>query len=120
LVLQARQAGSRRAPGTHTLTHTPDHAQAQQQGRAPWALSFSYGRALQASVLKLWAEDRSRAADAQAVAVALVKANAAAARGLYEGPHPSLTAAAPASLHETFRGHRSDTDAAQPAAVAAV
>ena len=31
----------------------------------PWHLSFSYGRALQASVLELWAADRADAAKQQ-------------------------------------------------------
>ena len=39
-----------------------------QQGRGfPWALSFSFGRALQASVLKLWSEGHQRGADMQQV-----------------------------------------------------
>jgi hypothetical protein len=38
--------------------------------------------------------------------VALVRANSAAARGVYEGPHPSVTPSAAGSLKETFRGHR--------------
>eukprot|EP00877_Chromochloris_zofingiensis_P013601 jgi/Chrzof1/8495/Cz03g13070.t1_FBA1[v5.2] len=61
------------------------------QSRAPWALSFSFGRALQASVLKLWGEDRSRVQEAQAMAVALAAANSAASLGQYKGPHPSVT-----------------------------
>lgn len=36
------------------------NALARQQGRAPWSLSFSFGRALQASVLKIWSADRSK------------------------------------------------------------
>ena len=34
--------------------------QAQQSGCCPWALSFSFGRALQHSVLKTWAADTSK------------------------------------------------------------
>jgi fructose-bisphosphate aldolase class I len=34
-------------------------------GRAPWELSFSFGRALQAPVLKAWKGDASNLADAQ-------------------------------------------------------
>jgi fructose-bisphosphate aldolase class I len=79
--------------------------QAQQQGRAPWALSFSFGRALQASVLQIWSADAARSAEARAMAAALAAVNAAAARGAYQGPHPSL-ATGGSSLHETFRGHR--------------
>ena len=34
-------------------------------GPKPWALSFSFGRALQASVLKIWKGDDKNKADAQ-------------------------------------------------------
>lgn len=68
----------------------------------PWALSFSYGRALQASVLKLWSADRSATQPAQQMAAALAAANGAATCGAYSGPHPSITSAD--SLRETFRG----------------
>jgi hypothetical protein len=88
----------------------PPHTQAQQEGRAPWALSFSFGRGLQASVLKLWSDAPP------SMAAALAKANAAAARGAFEGLHPSITSAAGATLHETFRGWRTDV---APAPVAA-
>lgn len=69
----------------------------------PWALSFSFGRALQASVLRLWADDSSNAPRAQRMAEALAAANSAASRGKYSGPHPSVLKS-DGSLHETFRG----------------
>jgi len=78
---------------------------AREQGRAPWSLSFSFGRALQASVLNIWAADQSRVPEAQAMAVALARANAMAARGAWASSgerHPSPSGA---SLVETFRGH---------------
>jgi hypothetical protein len=71
---QASQPGTSpgRCPsrtGTHTHAHTHAHThspQASQPGTScPWSLSFSYGRALQHSVLKLWAADQTRTADAQ-------------------------------------------------------
>jgi fructose-bisphosphate aldolase class I len=58
---------------------------------APWALTFSYGRALQSATLKKWAGAPRGSADwdaAQAVLVALAKANSAAQQGKYVGPHP--------------------------------
>ena len=64
------------------------------------------GRALQASVLKIWSADKSKAAEAQQMAVALAAANAAASLGRYEGPHPSALKGD--SLREVFRGWRSD------------
>mmetsp|Transcript_31136 Transcript_31136/g.69204 ORF Transcript_31136/g.69204 Transcript_31136/m.69204 type:complete len:363 (+) Transcript_31136:59-1147(+) len=76
---------------------------ARQGGRpCPWSLSFSYGRALQHSVLKLWAADQSKVQEAQAVAVALAAANSRASLGRYAGSHPSK--AEPGSLYESFRG----------------
>lgn len=39
----------------------------QYPGKKPWALSFSYGRALQASVLKAWAGKDENVAAAQKV-----------------------------------------------------
>jgi fructose-bisphosphate aldolase class I len=92
--------------------------QAQQQGKAPWSLSFSYGRALQASVLKIWSADSSRAAEAKQMAVALAAANAAAVRGKYDaaGKHPSVTS--DSSLREAFRGWHGPTASAPAAAVA--
>jgi fructose-bisphosphate aldolase class I len=44
------------------------------------------------------------------MAAALAAANAQATMGQYEGPHPSVTSAA-GSLHETFRGWRTDVKA---------
>jgi fructose-bisphosphate aldolase class I len=47
----------------------------------PWPLSFSYGRGLQASALKLWAKDRGNIAAAQAKLLERAKANSQAALG---------------------------------------
>ena len=111
------------------------------KGRAaPWALSFSFGRALQArsemmlrtvvqviplqpvccwcandcicsmaqaSVLKVWSEDRQATHEAKAMAAALAAANSKATMGKYCGPHPSITSGEQ-SLRENFRGWRTD------------
>ena len=50
---------------------------------APWKLSFSYGRALQAAPLKAWAGDHDKLAAAQAALMARAKANGAATLGQY-------------------------------------
>jgi fructose-bisphosphate aldolase class I len=57
---------------------------------APWALTFSYGRALQAPVLKLWAADPvGNFKAAQELLVALAKVNAEAQLGTWNGKdHP--------------------------------
>jgi fructose-bisphosphate aldolase class I len=54
----------------------------------PWALTFSYGRALQTSTLKTWAGKPEAWKDAQDVLVSLAKANSEACQGKYKGPHP--------------------------------
>jgi fructose-bisphosphate aldolase class I len=50
---------------------------------APWKLSFSYGRALQAAPLKAWAGDSDNLAAAQAALMERAKANGAATLGQY-------------------------------------
>lgn len=57
--------------------------------RAPWSLTFSYGRALQMAVLKTWGGDDANKPAAQELLAKLAKANGTAQLGKYEGPHPS-------------------------------
>lgn len=71
----------------------------------PWALSFSYGRGLQASVLKLWSEKASDE-ECMKMAVAVAEANGLASRGEFNGKHPSITGLG--SLQESFRGWRTE------------
>jgi fructose-bisphosphate aldolase, class I len=52
-------------------------------GDAPWELSFSYGRALQAAALKAWAGREDTAREAQAIFEHRARCNAAARRGRY-------------------------------------
>lgn len=54
-------------------------------GKKPWALSFSYGRALQASVLKAWQGKDENVLAAQKVFAQRAQANGAACQGKYEG-----------------------------------
>lgn len=59
----------------------------------PWALTFSYGRALQASVLRAWGGKKENVAAGQAELLKRAKANALAAQGKYEpGSIPSFAA----------------------------
>jgi fructose-bisphosphate aldolase, class I len=60
-------------------------------GARPWALSFSYGRALQAPVLKAWRGDAGNVAKAQQALRHRALMNSAAARGEYR---PELDRAA--------------------------
>ena len=74
------------------------HAINAVQGKKPWALTFSYGRALQQSVLKAWAGKRENAAEAQRQLIIRAKANSEAAMGKYAGSG-AAGAAASSSLH---------------------
>jgi fructose-bisphosphate aldolase class I len=53
-------------------------------GGAPWELSFSYGRALQATALKVWAGEEANARRAQAAFAHRARCNAEARHGRYE------------------------------------
>ena len=53
------------------------------RGPHPWELSFSYGRALQASALKAWGGDPAKAEDAQKAFYRRAKFNGAARTGSY-------------------------------------
>jgi fructose-bisphosphate aldolase class I len=59
-------------------------AMARAPGPKPWALSFSYGRALQASALAAWRGQEANVGAAQAVFAARCAANGAAAMGQYD------------------------------------
>eukprot|EP00271_Cylindrocystis_brebissonii_P012915 TRINITY_DN32422_c0_g1_i1.p1 TRINITY_DN32422_c0_g1~~TRINITY_DN32422_c0_g1_i1.p1 ORF type:complete len:422 (+),score=76.52 TRINITY_DN32422_c0_g1_i1:108-1373(+) len=83
-------------PGIHFLSGGMSEEEAtlnlnalQAFGPTPWSLTFSYGRALQSSTLKLWAGKEENWAAAQERLVALAKANSTAQLGKYVGPHPS-------------------------------
>jgi len=54
-------------------------------GRKPWPLTFSYGRALQASVLKAWGGKDENIKAAQNELVKRASSNGAAAMGKYDG-----------------------------------
>jgi len=51
----------------------------------PWALTFSYGRALQSSTLKAWEGKPENVPAAQAALLARAKANSEASVGNYQG-----------------------------------
>ena len=57
----------------------------------PWTLTFSYGRALQTSVLDCWRGKEENKAQAQAILLDRVKSNGEASLGLYEGGAGSTT-----------------------------
>jgi fructose-bisphosphate aldolase class I len=59
----------------------------------PWKLTFSYGRALQASVLKAWGGKEENVVAAQKVLMQRASANGHASLGKYEGEDKSAAAA---------------------------
>jgi fructose-bisphosphate aldolase class I len=61
------------------------NAMNQLEGRRPWVLSFSYGRALQSSVLKAWEGKPENKAKCQALLTERAKANSEAQLGKYAG-----------------------------------
>ncbi|XP_055702040.1 fructose-bisphosphate aldolase isoform X4 [Phlebotomus papatasi] len=65
----------------------------QVQLLRPWALTFSYGRALQASVLRAWGGKKENVAAGQNELIKRAKANGLACQGKYEaGSIPSFAA----------------------------
>lgn len=73
------------------------NAMNQLEMRRPWVLSFSYGRALQASVLKAWGGKPENKEAAQAALMERAKANSEASLGKYGG---SATGAGSEKLFE--------------------
>lgn len=61
-------------------------------GRKPWALTFSYGRALQASVLKMWQGKEENVKGAQNELKMRAQANGLACMGQYKGDIKSAAA----------------------------
>ncbi|RAL48746.1 unnamed protein product [Cuscuta campestris] len=66
--------------------------------KKPWSLSFSFGRALQASTLKIWSGKEENVEKAQSNFLARCKANSEATLGTYQGS-ANLSEAASESLH---------------------
>ncbi|KAH7421215.1 hypothetical protein KP509_13G046200 [Ceratopteris richardii] len=73
------------------------NAMNQLDTKKPWTLSFSFGRALQASTLKIWSGKKANVAAAQANFLARCKANSDATLGKYAGD--AKGAGADESLH---------------------
>uniref|UniRef100_A0AC35UC57 Fructose-bisphosphate aldolase n=1 Tax=Rhabditophanes sp. KR3021 TaxID=114890 RepID=A0AC35UC57_9BILA len=73
--------------GGQSETDATEHLNAINafKGIKPWALTFSYGRALQASVLKTWAGKAENIGQAKAVLLKRAKMNSLAVKGQYTG-----------------------------------
>ena len=85
-----RRAVPAQVPGIVFLSGGQSEAEAtahlnemNKLGGAPWELSFSYGRALQASALKAWGGQASQLTDGQATFLHRAKCNGAARSGSY-------------------------------------
>ncbi|XP_045173167.2 fructose-bisphosphate aldolase-like isoform X2 [Mercenaria mercenaria] len=63
----------------------------QCPGRKPWALSFSFGRALQASVIRVWKGEDKNIIEAQKAFLTRAKANGLASLGKYKGDAATST-----------------------------
>ncbi|KAI3677207.1 hypothetical protein L1987_86830 [Smallanthus sonchifolius] len=74
------------------------NAMNQYQGKKPWSLSFSFGRALQQSTLKAWGGKDENVKKAQDAFLARCKANSEATLGKYQGGS-GLSEGASESLH---------------------
>lgn len=69
-----------------------------EKARKPWGLTFSYGRALQASVLQSWKGKDENVKAAQEQLLIRAKANGEAARGVYGGSAKGKSSAGDSSL----------------------
>jgi fructose-bisphosphate aldolase class I len=69
--------------GGQSEVEATENLNAINQVGGPWALSFSYGRALQASALGAWAGDATNAEAAQAAFAHRARMNALAAAGVW-------------------------------------
>ncbi|CAA6660725.1 unnamed protein product [Spirodela intermedia] len=74
------------------------NAMNQLEGKKPWSLTFSFGRALQQSTLKAWAGKEENLDQAQAAFLSRCKANSAATLGTYKGD-AAMGEAVSESLH---------------------
>jgi fructose-bisphosphate aldolase class I len=73
--------------GGQTEVEATDHLNSMVKDHSdlPWTLSFSYGRALQSSFLKIWQGQESHVHKAQAAFLHRCKMNSLATLGRYEG-----------------------------------
>ncbi len=85
--LSSNLAGIAFLSGGQTDEQATEHLNAMNKaGKLPWPLSFSYGRALQNPVLKIWAESpNANVGKAQEALVFRSKMNSLATQGKYSG-----------------------------------
>ena len=76
--------------------------QAEGLGPRPWSLTFSYGRALQKSVLKAWSGKKENFARAQGVLLHRAECNSRAAKGEYRSDMEKEASAKEASYVKNY------------------
>ena len=98
--------GQTEAQATENLNMLNVMSKSSENLFAPWALSFSFGRGLQASVLHIWStKGPGSEEECKIMASKIAEVNGAATRGTYFfEKHPSVMAHE-GNLQETFRGH---------------
>lgn len=101
-------------PGIHFLSGGMGAEEATQNlqllqracPQAPWLLSFSYGRALQDSVLKAWAGQPENVESAQALLLELARVNSEAQLGIWDEEHPDAGAGRPSLPKLSYANER--------------
>jgi len=98
--------GQSEAQATENLNMLNVMSKSSEDLFAPWALSFSFGRGLQASVLHIWStKGPGSEEECKTMATKIAEVNGAATRGAYFlEKHPSVMSHED-NLQETFRGH---------------
>jgi len=72
-------------------------------GSRPWKLTFSYGRALQKTALKIWAGDKANFKAAQEAFLARARANSEAQLGQYKGELSNVSSAQASSYVSNYK-----------------
>lgn len=92
--------------GGQSEEEATEHLQAmnrQQLGPKPWALSFSYGRALQHTVLKTWAGQPANVGKAQQALLQRARANRDASLGQYQPGQSSNSGAKESTFVKDYK-----------------
>lgn len=72
-------------------------------GQRPWALTFSYGRALQKTALKVWSGKKENIEKAQKAFLDRARANGQAALGKYKGELANVASAKEGSYVANYK-----------------
>ena len=96
--------GQTEVQATVNLNMLNVYSRCSEYNKAPWSLSFSYGRGLQASVLHTWSQGGD-VETCRKLVEQIAKVNGLATRGAFlMNKHPSILDS-DGTLQENFRGH---------------